>query len=69
MEALDANENVVYDSLVDLDGRVCIPLYDDDEYRIYRLRVRRRSEVHPILQVHFKGGPQARILGVVRIER
>jgi hypothetical protein len=69
VEALDSNEDVVYDTLVDVDGRVCIPIHDDDEYRIYRLRIRRRGEVHPILQVHFKGGAHARILGIVRIER
>jgi len=69
VEVLDANDEVVFDRLVDGQGRICIPIHSDDQYRIYRLRTRRRSETRPVLQVHFKGGSKARILGLVRKER
>lgn len=69
VEVLDEKDDVAFDRLVDERGRICIPIHDDDEYRIYRLRVRRRAEVKPVLEVHFKGGPEARILGLVRKER
>jgi hypothetical protein len=69
VEVLDDRGDSAFDSLVDERGRVCIPLHADDSYRIYRLRVRRRSETRPAMQVHFKGGAEPRILGVVRVER
>jgi hypothetical protein len=68
VEVLDEHDEVVFDRLVDAQGRICIPIRDDERYRIYRLRVRRRAETKPVLQVHFKGGPHARILGLVRKE-
>ena len=69
VEALDDKNQVRFDTLVNpSNGRVCLPIHDDDEYRIYRLRVRRRSEEKPIMQVHFKGGERPRVLGIVRVE-
>lgn len=68
VEVLDRTGEVAYDVLVDPAGRVCVPIHDDDEYRIYRLRVRRRSQELPVMQVHFKGGTSPRLLGVVRTE-
>lgn len=69
VQALDANDNVVFSQLVDKQGNSCIPVDQDDEYRIYRLRVLRGDEQYPPLRVHFKGGKQARILGIERLER
>ena len=69
VEALDATDEVRFHTLVDpKNGRVCLPIHGDDDYRIYRLRVRRRSEEKPVLQVHFKGGAHPRVLGIVRVE-
>jgi hypothetical protein len=50
------------------DGKVCIDIPNDDAYRVYRLRIRRASQTKPAMQLHFKGGTKARILGVVRVE-
>ena len=69
VEALDEHDEVRYDGLVGPRGRVCLPIFQDDEYRVYRLRTRRRALVLPTMQVHFKGGPAPRILGIVRLEQ
>lgn len=69
VEALDEHDQVRYDTLVGPRGRVCLPIFDDDDYRIYRLRTRRRAQTAPVVQVHFKGGATPRILGVVRLEQ
>ncbi len=69
LEVLDDKDEVRYDSLVGESGRVCIPIYDDDTYRVYRLRIRRRAATLPPLQIHFKGGNKPRILGIVRLEQ
>lgn len=49
-------------------GRVCIPIADDANYRILRLRIRRGRHAKPLMQVHYKGGKRARILGVIRVQ-
>ena len=69
VQALDADDNVVFSQLVDKQGNSCIPVHEDDEYRIYRLRVLRGDEQYPPLRVHFKGGKPAGILGIERLER
>ena len=69
VEVLDEQDQVVFDNLVDRRGRLCIPIPATDDYSVYRLRVRRRGKSKPIMQVHFKGGPRARLLGIVRHER
>lgn len=66
--ALDGEGTVVRRYTVDESGRVCIPVLADEEYRIYRLRIERGRDLRPPLQIHFKGGPNARILGMVRVE-
>jgi hypothetical protein len=66
VEVLDSNDDVAFDRLVGSNGRLCVPIHRDDDYRIYRLRIRRRGDVKPVLQVHFKGGDRPRILGIVR---
>lgn len=68
VEILDEKDEVAYDVLVGQRGRVCIPIHDDDEYRLYRLRVHRRAKEHPVMQVHFRGGAEPRVLGIVRTE-
>ncbi|MBW2457912.1 MAG: hypothetical protein JRI68_25630 [Deltaproteobacteria bacterium] len=49
-------------------GRFCMPLPETDRYGIYRLRVRRGDDTRPVMQVHLKGGPRPRVLGIVRVE-
>jgi hypothetical protein len=68
VEILDAGDAVSWDRLVANDGSICIPIPQDEQYRIYRMRTRRRLELTPVMQVHFRGGPNARVLGIVRIE-
>jgi hypothetical protein len=48
-------------------GRVCVALPHHERYTIYRLRVRRGNSVRPPMEVHFKGGPRPRILGILRV--
>lgn len=63
----DPREIPLPNQRVHSDGRVCVPIGDAD-YQILRLRVRRGSERKPVMQVHVRGGDQARVLGVVRVE-
>ncbi len=49
------------------DGRVCMPI-GSGTYQVLRLRTRRGDERRPVMQVHVKGGVDATILGIVRIE-
>jgi hypothetical protein len=51
------------------DGRICVTLPTTEAYRIFRIRVRRRATSAPPMELHFKGGPHARLLGVVRVAR
>ncbi len=60
---------VVDSRTVDALGRACVGLPADDAYTVYRLRVRRGGEVRSPLDVHLKGGPKPRVLGVVRVAR
>lgn len=50
------------------DGRACVRIPDDASYTVLRLRTVRANGKRPFMQVHFKGGAAARILGVVRVE-
>lgn len=50
------------------DGRVCLPPSAEDGYLVDRLRVRRGRDYKPILQVHYRPGPDGRVLGVLRVE-
>ncbi len=54
---------------VNADGRVCVRAPRNDDYTVYRLRVRRGDKTHPPLEIHFKAGSQPRILGLVRSAR
>lgn len=67
VQVLDAYDDVAYDTLVSKRGRFCVPIHADDQYRIYRLRTLRRNVEHPVMQVHFKGGANPRVLGVIRV--
>ncbi|MBW1878426.1 MAG: hypothetical protein JRJ84_08700, partial [Deltaproteobacteria bacterium] len=51
------------------DGSVCLPIPEDEAYTVDRLRIRRGSEFKPVMQVHYKGGEEPRILGIIRKER
>jgi hypothetical protein len=68
VERLDEYDDPMSEHMVDGDGRVCLPIPDGDDYQIYRLRTRRGPEYRPALQVHFKGGERARILGLIRLD-
>jgi hypothetical protein len=50
------------------DGAFCISIPADDAYTVYRLSTRRGRDERRAMQVHFKGGSGARILGVIRRE-
>jgi len=50
------------------DGEVCLSLSPGDGYHIDRLRIRRGTEFKPIMQVHYMGGANPRVLGVIRVE-
>ena len=52
---------------VDALGRVCLALPASDAYAVYRLRTRRGSDERRPLEVHLKGGPNARVLGIIRV--
>lgn len=69
VEALNESDAPVGTYTVDRRGRVCLPVREHGRYTVYRLRITRGKAVKPPLQVHFKTGPQRRILGVVRKER
>jgi hypothetical protein len=49
-------------------GSFCISIPSADEYIVYRLRIRRGGGAEPRIpmEVHFRGGPKPRILGVIR---
>ena len=55
-------------SRVAADGKVCIAVPPTAEYHVTRLRIRRAGDERPVMQVHHKGGPDARILGIIRVE-
>ena len=66
VERLD-DERVVERGTVAADGRVCLSLPRHEKYSVYRLRVRRGKNLRPPLEIHLKGGPRPRILGVIRV--
>ena len=69
VEALDESGDVAARYTVAPDGRVCIPVREDGRYAVYRLRIARGKERTPPLQVHWKSGPDRRVLGIIRVER
>jgi hypothetical protein len=66
VERLDG-DHVVERRTVATDGRVCVALPRDDDYNVYRLRVRRGKDTRPPLEVHLRGGARPRILGMIRV--
>jgi len=48
------------------DGKVCVPLSIAPGYQIVRVHVRHARGSTPALELHCKGGPEPRLLGVVR---
>jgi hypothetical protein len=68
VERLDDDDRVIERRTVSEDGRVCLSIPPDDEYQVYRIRIRRGPDARRAMQIHFKGGPHARILGVIRCE-
>jgi hypothetical protein len=60
---------VVATRAVGKDGRVCVKTPASEDYTVFRMRVRRGDDTHPPLELHFKGGARARILGLIRVAR
>jgi hypothetical protein len=50
------------------DGGFCLAIPPGDDYTVYRLSTHRGHDQRRAMAVHFKGGPAARILGLVRRE-
>ncbi len=48
------------------DGSACIPLAGDGSYHIVRVRIHRHGRRTPPMQIHYKGGEQPHLLGIVR---
>ncbi len=48
-------------------GRLCVPIAEDDAYRVLRLRAVRAGATEPEVHIHYRGGTRPRILGVVRV--
>lgn len=69
VQVLSADDQPVFSQLVDDDGLICVPIPNDAEYRIYRMRILRGPNEHRVMRLHFKGGKSPRILGIERIER
>ncbi len=53
---------------VTADGGFCMSIPADEGYTVYRLSTFRGRDQRRAMQVHFKGGPAARILGIIRRE-
>lgn len=51
---------------VTADGGFCLSIPPSDGYSVYRLSTYRGRDQRRAMEVHFKGGPNARILGVIR---
>jgi hypothetical protein len=64
----DDDDDVVQRVALGRDGRACVRIPDDASYTVMRLRTVRSNGARPMMQVHLKGGPAARVLGVVRFE-
>jgi hypothetical protein len=69
VHVLDEYDEVTSEHTVDRKGRVCIPVPNHDRYTVYRLRIVRKKTEKPALQVHFRAGAKARVLGVIRVEQ
>ena len=68
VERLGEHDEVLDSATVAADGAACLAIPEHDRYTVYRLRTRRGRDVRRAMQLHFKGGPRARILGVIRYE-
>lgn len=66
VEWLDGSK-VIASRAVSADGRLCVALPKSDAYTVFRMRVRRGSDRHLPLELHFKAGEKPRILGLVRV--
>ena len=67
VERLDIYDGVTSRHTVHPDGSICMPIAQDDTYRIERIRVRRGLDKRPAMEIHYIGGADARILGLVRV--
>jgi len=54
---------------VNADGRLCVALRHGEDYTVMRMRTRRGDSKRPPMELHFKAGPRARILGIIRVAR
>ncbi|MDD9971620.1 MAG: hypothetical protein OXR73_35585 [Myxococcales bacterium] len=66
--AVSEDGHIVDEVRVNRDGRACLPIASHDGYEVLRLRTRRGQHLKPAMQVHYRAGKRARILGVIRLE-
>lgn len=48
------------------DAKVCWQAVQNDDYVVDRLRVRRPDGLRPAMELHYRGGPAAHVVGIVR---
>ncbi len=48
-------------------GRLCVSVPQRSGYTVYRMRVRRADGVRPTMELHFQSGPDAHVIGVLRL--
>lgn len=65
---LGPHDEVLDRVTVTADGGFCLSIPGDEAYTVYRLSTRRGLDERRAMQVHFKGGPSARLLGLIRRE-
>jgi hypothetical protein len=68
LERLDVEDDDVVAERVKVapDGRACLAIPRTEDYTVYRIRARRGTIERPPMEVHLKGGANARILGIIR---
>ena len=50
------------------DGRLCVSIPKSRGYTVYRMRVRRADGPRPAMELHFQSGPDAHVIGLIRVE-
>jgi hypothetical protein len=65
---LGAHDEILDRVAVTADGSFCLSIPASEGYAVYRLSTYRGRDQRRAMQVHFKGGAGARILGVIRRE-
>lgn len=48
-------------------GRICVSVPQRSGYTVYRMRVQRADGVRPAMELHFQSGPDAHVIGLLRL--